>query len=62
MFVLKLVKGIVLFVGGMFTFLMGAAAFIGIGTVKKYVDDHPDENEIEAGVNVTKEAFHNFGI
>lgn len=62
MFVLKLVKGIVLFVGGMFTLFMGAAAFIGISTVKKYVDDHPDENEIEAGVNVTKEALHNFGI
>lgn len=57
MFVLKFLKGVFLFVGGMVAFITGIFALLGLGAVGKYAINHPREDEFEIGANVAKENF-----
>lgn len=57
MIVLKFLKGVFLFVGGMAAFITGILALLGLGAVGKYAIDHPGEDDFEIGTNVAKENF-----
>lgn len=57
MFVLKFLKGVFLFVGGVAAFITGILALLGLGSVGRYAIDHPEEDDFEIGANVAKENF-----
>lgn len=58
MFVLKFLKGVILFIIGALAFITGIYALLGLGAVGKHAIEHPEkEDAFEIGADAVKENF-----